>query len=138
MTYGDARPGEGREGEREGGLEEVNPGLSQNPLNHSFMSPSLLNETQSRFPMRKHLCAAGRERYAGISKKKKQRRERKKSSFKCAGEKVVLMVAAWACCHQALRNRADRFLCRKKQKKHVPLVMHAAASFSELPLLIQH
>lgn len=58
-------------------MEEVNPGLSQNPLNHSFMSASLFNETQSRFFLvRKHLCAAGKERYAGISIKKKRKRER--------------------------------------------------------------
>ena len=33
-------------------------------------------------------------------------------------KKVVLMVAAWACCHQALRNRLDRFLCRKNKMFH--------------------
>lgn len=53
------------------------------------------------------------------------------------GEKVVLMVAVWACFHQALRNRVDRFWCRKK-KKEVPLVMNAAASFSKLSLLLYH
>lgn len=35
---------------------EVNPGLSQNALNESFMLASLFNETQRRFLMRKHLC----------------------------------------------------------------------------------
>lgn len=55
MTCGDASLGEGREG----GLVEVNIGLSQNPLNHSVMSASF-NETQRRFFMRKHLCAAGK------------------------------------------------------------------------------
>lgn len=109
MTYGDARPGEGREERGEEGWRRLNPGLSQNPLNHSFMSASLFNESQKRFLVRKRLCAAGKAMYAGISEKK--------SGFKCAGKKkkkkVVLMVAAWACCHQALRNRVDRFLCRK-------------------------
>lgn len=42
-------------------MAEVNLGLSQNPLNHSFMSTSLFNETQRRFLTRKHLCAAGRQ-----------------------------------------------------------------------------
>lgn len=52
--------GQGGKGEREGSLAEVNAGLSQNLLNHSFMSASLSNETQRRFLMRKHLCAAGK------------------------------------------------------------------------------
>lgn len=83
--------------------------------------------------MRKHLCAAGKARHAGISKNSLE-----ESCFKCAAGKVALMVAAWACCHQALRNRVDRFLCRKKEKKDVPLVAHAAESFSKLPSMFQH
>lgn len=111
MTYGDARPG-GRE-RGEGGMAEVNPGLCQNPLNHSLMSTSLFNETQTRFLMRKHLCAAGKAGYVGISKKRLE-----ENSSKCARGKVVLMVAVWACCHQALRNRVDRIFVPEKKMFH--------------------
>ena len=67
--------------------------------------------------MRKRLCAARKAMYAGISEKKKKK---KKGGLERAGKKkkVVLMVAAWACCHQALRNRLDRFLCRKNKMFH--------------------
>lgn len=40
---------------------EVIPGLSQNPLNHSFMSASLFNESQRRFLVRKHSSTAGKQ-----------------------------------------------------------------------------
>lgn len=46
----------------------------------------------------------------------------KRETSSVLGKKVVLMVAVWACCHQALRNRVDRFLCRDGD---IPLVMHA-------------
>lgn len=60
----------------------MNAGLSQNLLCHSFMSASLSNETQRRFLMRKHLCAAGRH---GMLESAKMRLE--ENSFECAGGK---------------------------------------------------
>lgn len=52
----------------------MNPGLSQNPLNHSFMSASLFNETQRRFLMRKHLCVQ-REGEVWWNQQKETRKE---------------------------------------------------------------
>lgn len=66
---------------REGGLAEVNPGLSQNPLNHSFMSASLFNESQQRFLVRQRL--EGEASCAGISRKR-----REVNGFNCAVEKL--------------------------------------------------
>lgn len=94
-------------------MVEVIPGLSQNILNHSFMSASLFNETQRRFFMRKHFCAAGKSRYAGISRKSKERR---KASSELRRKNIVVMVTVWVCCHQASKNRADRFLYEKTKK----------------------
>lgn len=64
------------------------------------------------------------------AKKDEKKQSPEESNYKCAGRKVVLMVAARACCHQPLRNRVDRILCRKEEKKqkHVPLVMLAPSS----------
>lgn len=67
-------------------------------------------------------------RSAGISKKNTAR----ESSCKRAAGKVGLMVAAWACCHQALRNRADRFLCGGKKTCSIGHARHKA-SFQSLP-----
>lgn len=44
-----------------------------NPLNHSFMSVSLFNETQRRFLMRKCLCAAGRQSVLQSAKRGQKR-----------------------------------------------------------------
>ena len=41
-------------------MVKVNAGLSQNPLDHSFISAALSNESQKLFLMRKHARAAGR------------------------------------------------------------------------------
>ena len=68
--------------------------------------------------MRKRLCAARKAMYAGISEKKKKKERLRVCWEKKKKKKVVLMVAAWACCHQALRNRLDRFLCRKNKMFH--------------------
>lgn len=79
----------------------------------------------------------GKARHVGIGKEKLE-----KSCFKCAGggKKLLLMVAAWARCHQALRNRDDRFFCRKKKKKRK--MFHWSCmplpAFQSLPSLPQH
>lgn len=100
MTYGDARPGEGREERGEEGWRRLNPGLSQNPLNHSFMSASLFNESQKRFLVRKRLCAAGKAMYAGISEKK--------SGFKCAGKKKKKKSCADGGCVGMLSSSSEK------------------------------
>lgn len=64
---------EGRGKVREGGLEEVNPGLSHNPLSHSFISASLFNETQWKFLMRKHFFAGKKAKCARFSEKQNRK-----------------------------------------------------------------
>lgn len=106
VTCGDARPVEGREGWRRWSQDWVRiPWITLTCQRHYLIRP------RGGFLMRKHLCAAGKARHAGISKNSLE-----ESCFKCAAGKVALMVAAWACCHQALTNRVDRFLCRKKKR----------------------
>lgn len=71
----------------------------------------------------------------------RQRETRKELLQVCrGGKKLLLMVAAWARCHQALRNRDDRFFCRKKKKKRK--MFHWSCmplpAFQSLPSLPQH
>lgn len=63
-------------------MAKVNAGLSQNPLNHSFMSASLFNAIQRRFSHEETFVCSGKASYAAISKKRL-----KKIVFKCAGGK---------------------------------------------------
>lgn len=98
--------------EREGELEEVIPGLSQNPLNHSFMSASLFNESQRRFLVRKHLSTAGKQ---GMLESAEI--DWKRTALRELGGKSSANSDYVACCHQALKNRVDRFLCKKRKRK---------------------
>lgn len=104
--------GSGKRKEEEGGLVEVNPGLSQNPLNHSFMSASLFNETQRRFLMRKRLCEAGRR--GTLESAKTGWKRMALSELGRRDKKVVLMVTVWARCHQALKIELTGFWAGKK------------------------
>lgn len=85
-----------------------------------FMSASLFNENQKDFSW-------GNIQQNGVRNEWAEGGEKKFVIFIF----IFFMSTVWACCRQALKNWADRFLWEKKDKK-VPLVMCAAARFLKL------